>query len=60
MSVVGNRKGVAAVGQVSLLAVLAKGARGTVVALAVAEDAVGASRVKLREERLETSAIAIA
>ena len=44
-----NREIMGAVGQASLLAVLAKGARGTMVALAVAEDAICASRVELKE-----------
>jgi hypothetical protein len=48
-SVVSNRKVVAAVGQASLLVVLAKGARGTVVTLVVVEDAIGASHVELKE-----------
>ena len=51
MGMINNREVVAAVGQASLLAVLAKGARGTVVALAVAEDAIRASRVELKGEK---------
>jgi hypothetical protein len=57
---VGNREGVAAVGQAPSFAVLAEGARGTMVELAIAEDVVGASCVELRKEKLEKSAIAIA
>jgi hypothetical protein len=49
--VVNNRKVVAAVGQASLLAVLAKGARSTVITLMVAENAIGASRIKLKGEK---------
>jgi hypothetical protein len=45
-----NSKSVVAMGKAPLVAVLAEGARGTMVALAVAEDAVGASRVELREK----------
>jgi hypothetical protein len=48
---VSNREVVAAVGQASLLAVLTKGARGTVVTFAVAEDAIGASRIELKKEK---------
>jgi hypothetical protein len=40
----------AAMGQAPLVAVLAEGAWGTMIALAIAEDAVGASRVELEEE----------
>jgi hypothetical protein len=50
-SMVSNREVVAAVGQASLLAVLTEGAQGTVVALAVAKDAIGTSRVKLKGEK---------
>jgi hypothetical protein len=46
-----NREIVGAMGQASLLAVFAKGARGTMVALAVAEDAICASRVELKGEK---------
>jgi hypothetical protein len=50
----------AAMGQAPLVAMLADRVRGTVVTLAVAKDAVGASHVELRKEKLEISAIAIA
>jgi hypothetical protein len=46
--VVGHQKVVAAVGQVSLLAVLAKGAWSTVITLTITEDAIGAFRVELK------------
>jgi hypothetical protein len=49
--VVSDREVVATVGQTSLLAVLVKGARGTVVTLVVAEDAIGTSRVELKGEK---------
>jgi hypothetical protein len=39
-------KGVAAMGQMSLVAVIADGTQGTMIAFAIAEDAVGASRVE--------------
>jgi hypothetical protein len=43
-------KSMAAMGQAHFVAVLAEGARGTMIALVVAEDAVGASRVELRKK----------
>jgi hypothetical protein len=49
----------AAMGQVPRVAVLAEGARGAMITLTVTKDAVGASRVELRKEKLEISAIAI-
>jgi hypothetical protein len=53
---VSNCESMAAMGQAPLVAVLADGARGTVVTL----DAVGASRIELRKEKLGISAITMA
>jgi hypothetical protein len=51
--VVSNQEVVAAVGQAPLLAVITEGAWSTVVTFAVAEDAIGASRVELKGGKTE-------
>jgi hypothetical protein len=50
MSMVGDCKSVAAMGQAPFVAVLAEGVRGTMIVLAISENGIGASRVKLMKE----------